>query len=174
MSTRRTTISAAPELVGSIVDNLVGEAGLEVKARAYRTANELQNQLNKTLRGDRHGRRYKVPGTYARQKDTGDLKFRKARNGRYYTASAPGEPPANRTGAFRLSWHRRIYAEELAGHNFNVHGITESDLRIGKHLLGQILEEGTGRMAPRPYKQRTIDAAMPKVRRIYSESYFGR
>lgn len=174
MSTRTTTISAAPEAIRGVVSDLVGEAGQEVKARAYRTANELQNQLNNVMRGDRHGRRYKVPGTYARQKDTGELRFRKARNGRYYTASAPGEPPAVRTGAFRLSWHRRTYAEELAGHEFNVHGVTESDLRVGKHLLGNILEEGTDRMAPRPYKQRVIDAAMPKIRKIYNEPYFRR
>lgn len=174
MSTRRTTIHAASGAVRGLVSDLVGEAGLEVKARAYRTANELQNQLNNVMRGERSGRRYKVPGTYARQKDTGELRFRKARNGRYYTASAPGEPPAVRTGAFRLSWHRRTYAEELAGHEFNVHGVTESDLRVGKHLLGNILEDGTDRMAPRPYKQRVIDAAMPKIRKIYTEPYFRR
>ena len=171
MSTRTTTISAAPQVLSSVVSDLVGEAGREVKARAFRTSNELQNQLNNVMRGERHGRRYKVPGTYKRQKDpvTG-----KMRNGVYYTASAPGEPPAVRTGAFRASWHRRTYAEELDGHNFNVHGVTESDLHVGKHLLGDILDEGTGRMAPRPYKQRVIDAAMPKIQKIYTEPYFRR
>lgn len=195
MSTRRTTINAAPETLRSVVSDLSSEAGREVKARAYRTANELQNQLNNVLRGERSGRRYIIPGT-------GRMTYRKGKRQavgisydhvnkkakliygnpdatakityKYYTASAPGEPPAIRTGAFRLSWHRRTYAEQLDGQNFNVHGVTESDLRVGKHLLGEILEEGTDRMAPRPYKQRVIDAAMPKVQRIYNEPYFRR
>lgn len=173
MSTHTTTIGAAAEAVSGIVDSLVSEAGQEAKARASRTADELQNQLNNVLRDDRHGRRYKVPGTYGWQKDpvTGRM-----RNGVYYTASAPGEPPANRTGAFRTSWHRRTYAEELGDNNFNVHGVTESDLKVGKkgHLLGNILEDGTPRMAPRPYKQRVIDAAMPKIRQIYNDPYIRR
>lgn len=195
MSKRRVTINAAAGAVRGIVSDLVGEAGQEVKARAYRTANELQNQLNNVMRGERSGRRYIIPGT-------GRMTYRKGKRQavglsydhvnkkaklvygnpdatakiayKYYTASAPGEPPAIRTGAFRLSWHRRTYAEQIDGQNFNVHGVTESDLRVGKHLLGNILEEGTGRMAPRPYKQRVIDAAMPKVKKIYSEPYFRR
>ena len=166
-----TTIEAAPEALNSVVSSLVGQVGQEVKARAYRTANELQNQANHVLRGERSGRRYKKPGTYRRQRDPVSGKMR---NGVYYTASAPGEPPANRTGAFRGSWHRKVYAQDLDGHNFNVRGVTESDLKVGtkrKYLLGDLLEDGTPTMKPRPYKQRVIDRAMPKVLRIYHEPY---
>lgn len=76
-----------------------------------------------------------------------------------------------RTGAFRASWHRKVYTEELEGENFNVRGVTESSLRVGKYLLGELLDEGTEHMAPRPYRQRAAKAAMPKVLRIYSAPY---
>ena len=83
------------------------------------------------------GRRYKVPGTYRRQRDpvTGQMK-----NGRYYTASAPGEPPAVRTGIFRLSWQPEahvVYGSYISR--------IASDVRTddGNHLLGEVLENGT-------------------------------
>lgn len=166
---RRTTIEAAPGEIRDVVDGLAGHVGIEVRARAYRTANELQNQVNYVLRGQRHGRRYKIPGSYKRQMDKASGKMR---NGRYYTASAPGEPPAVRTGAFRASWHRGTSATSLDGHNVDVKGFTESRLRAGKYLLGELLENGTGRMAPRPYKARVVERALPKVQRIYREPYF--
>lgn len=170
MSEHRATIITAQAALGRAVDNLVDQAGVEVRRRAYQTANELQNALNYVLRGQRHGRRYIIPGTgqmhYNRKSHTAKITYKR------YIASAPGEPPAIRTGAFRMSWHRRTFAEELEGRNFNVHGVTESDLRASGKLLGRMLEEGTARMAPRPYQQRTIDRAMPRVMQIYRSPYF--
>lgn len=180
--TIKVTLDEAPDAIRTLVSDLVNQAGQEVKSRGVRTANELRTASNHVLRGQRHGRRYKVPGTYRLQMDkvTG-----KKRHGRYYTASAPGEPPAVRTGAFRLGWKQRSYADELGGGQCNVHGVIENDQRTGnsmsgngisaqsgKYLLGEILEEGTKRMAPRPYKQKVIDRAMPKVIKIYKEPYF--
>ena len=42
----------------------------------------------------------------------------------------------------------------------------------GRYLLGQILEGGTGRMAPRPYQDRILEDALPKIMDIYSRAYF--
>lgn len=169
-STIHVTIKGAPDAIQALVSELVGQIGDEVKSRGFRTANELKTAANHVLSGQRHGRRYKVPGTYKRQRDrvTG-----KMRNGRYYTASAPGEPPAVRTGVFRMGWKQRTYAEDLGGGECNVRGIIESDQMAGRHLLGEILEHGRkdGRMAPRPYKQRVVDRALPKVIQIYNEPY---
>ena len=170
MSAYRVTLEGAPEAIRSAVAGLVTQAGQEVKSRGVRTANELKNASNHVLSGQRHGRRYKVPGTYGkrrRDKSTGRM-----RSGVYYTASAPGEPPAVRTGAFRMGWKQRAYSEDLGGGECNVRGVIESSQRAGKYLLGELLEEGTKRMAPRPYKQRVIDRALPKVIRIYKEPYF--
>lgn len=147
-------------------DQLTEEIVHQMESRAVRAANELRNASQLVLRGQRHGRRYKVPGTYATQKDrvTG-----KVRRGRYYTASAPGEAPALRTGAFRLSWrptsmvNGKSYLSRI-----------ESDLQTenGGHTLGEILEEGTSRMEPRPYQDRILEEAKGPILRIYNEPYF--
>ena len=137
----------------------------QMESRAVRASYELYNSSQLILRGQRSGRRYKIPGTYKRQRDPSDGKMK---NGRYYTASAPGEPPAVRTGAFRMSWQpsaRKVYGVYFSR--------IESDLRVdnGKHNLGQILEEGTRRMAPRPFEERIIKHAENRINRIYSEPY---
>lgn len=171
MSAYRVTLEDAPEAIRAAVADLVTQAGQEVKSRGVRTANELKNASNHVLSGQRHGRRYKIPGTYRLQTDksTG-----KKRYGRYYTASAPGEPPAVRTGVFRMGWRSKSYAEDLGGGECNVRGVIENNQKVNGHLLGAILEEGTrdGRIAPRPYKQRIIDRALPRVIKIYKEPYF--
>lgn len=136
----------------------------QMESRAVRASYELYNSAQLVLRGQRHGRRYKVPGTYRRQRDkvTGKIK-----RGRYYTASAPGEAPAVRTGAFRMSWQpsaRRVYGVYFSK--------IESDLPADNGMnLGNILEEGTSRMAPRPYEERIIKGAENRINAIYSEPY---
>ena len=85
----------------AIAQRVSNEIRQEMERRSYLAANELRNAAMQVLRGQRSGRRYKVPGTYRRQRDKTDGKMK---NGRYYTASAPGEPPAVRTGVFRNSW----------------------------------------------------------------------
>ena len=171
MSVRRVTLSAAPGAIDASVQEAVEKIGLEVQSRAFRAANELKSASNHVLRGQRSGRRYKLPGTYGRQKDKATGKMR---NGRYYTASAPGEPPAVRFGHFRESWERKTFVDNQAGKDFHVHGVIESGLRVGKqsqYILGDLLEDGTDRMAARPYKQAVIDRALPRVQRIYDAPY---
>lgn len=138
----------------------------QMERRSYLVANELRNSAMQVLRGQRSGRRYKVPGTFRRQRDKTDGKIKR---GRYYTASAPGEPPAVRTGAFRNSWQasaRVVYGSYLSRIESN---ITTED---GKYTLGEILEEGTSRMAPRPYEEEILEKTKPKILRIYDEPYF--
>ena len=189
--------TVTPEQLSStiekIVDEKVQQAGWEAESRAYRVSNELTNATAKVLSGQRSGRRYIVPGT-------GRVKYNKGKRQKvgisydyvnhkasyvyghpnatakitykHYTASAPGEPPAVRTGAFRMSWKRRTYVDGRSGNDRTIHGVTESDLRVGKYLLGELLENGTSKIAPRPYKQKVIDMAYPKVLKIYREPYF--
>lgn len=149
-----------------IAKTITVEVTHQMERRSYLAANELRNAAQLVLRGQRSGRRYKVPGTYKRQRDKTDGKMK---NGRYYTASAPGEPPAVRTGAFRMSWQPT--ARVVMGSYISR---IESDIRTenGQHTLGQILEDGTSRMAPRPYKDRILEKAEPGIVKIYSEPYF--
>ena len=52
------------------------------------------------------------------------------------------------------------------------HGVIENDQKVGSSLLGEMLENGTKRMAPRPYKQKVVSRALPQVIKIYNEPYF--
>lgn len=149
-----------------VAKTVTTEVRHQMESRSYQAANELRNSALMVLRGQRSGRRYKVPGTYKRQRDkvTG-----KMRNGRYYTASAPGEPPAVRLGHFRLSWQPEAHV--VFGSYISR---ISSDLRTdnGRYNLGEILEEGTDRMAPRPHHDRILEHAEPKIFRIYDKPYF--
>lgn len=149
-----------------IAKTVTTEVQHQMERRSYLAANELRNSALLVLRGQRSGRRYKIPGTHRRQRDkaTGKMK-----NGRYYTASAPGEPPAVRTGTFRNSW--QPVAQKVFGSYISR---IESEARTdnGRHNLGEILENGTGRMKPRPYHDKILEKAEPKIVRIYDEPYF--
>lgn len=136
----------------AIVGHITGQIRHEMERRTYLAANVLRNDSLDVLRGQRSGRRYRVPGTK-----------------RYYSASAPGEPPAVRTGAFRLSWQPKA---RIDGDTY-VSSI-ESNVKVGKggYLLGDLLENGTSRMAPRPYKERILKKSEPTIAHIYSKPYF--
>jgi hypothetical protein len=130
-----------------IAEKTVKEIQDEMESRAYRGANELRNSALLVLRGQRSGRSYRVPGTKRR-----------------YTASAPGEPPAVRTGTFRNSWQPRTYA---FGDSY--FSIIDSEV-----FYADWLENGTpgGQMAPRPHHERILKDAEPKIQKIYDEPYF--
>lgn len=136
-------------VIGKTVNSTLNGITAKVTSAAYKSSSELRNSLLHVVRGQRSGRRYRIPHTK-----------------RFYTASAPGEPPAVRTGMFRLSWYTNVRIERN-GKTLRVVSAIESNMKAGKYLLGDILEDGTSKMAPRPYKQKVIDRAMPKIMAIY-------
>lgn len=146
---------SASQVIGKTVATTLEGLEKEVSHRAYRASNELRNASLYILRGTRSGKVYRVPNT-----------------GKTYKASAPGEPPAVRTGVFRLSWGTHVHVEKDGVHFRAVFSI-ESKERAGGKLLGEMLENGTGKMAPRPYKQKIIDRALPKIKEIYQKPYKG-
>lgn len=146
---------AFEDVAAKVMQNI----SFEVMSRASRVSNELTNATAFVLRGSRSGRRYLIPGTR-----------------RHYTASAPGEPPAVRTGEYRASFKPKEEFEAHGGNDFTAHSRTESDLMVGKggkYNLGRILEEGAPRanIAPRPHAQKIVERAMPNVLRIYKKPY---
>lgn len=134
-----------------IVQEIAEEIKHQMERRAYLGANELRNAELQVMRGQGGGRRYRVPGTK-----------------KYYQASAPGQPPAVRTGAFRNSWQPTAYI----GFGSYISRIESSLMVSGKYNLGQLLEGGTSKMAPRPYQDRILTKAEPNIVRIYSQPYF--
>ena len=146
----------AADVIVSAVEVTVKDIRSSVQNRAYKASNELRNASLFVLRGKRSGRIYRVPSTQ-----------------RTYQASAPGEAPAVRTGAFRNSWRTNVHVEKQGAVTRAIAAI-ESSERAGGRLLGEMLENGTGKMKPRPYKQKIIDRALPRIREIYNQSYKGR
>lgn len=127
----------------------------QMGSRGYRAANELRNASQIVLRGQRSGRRYLIPGTK-----------------KYYTASAPGEPPAVRTGTFRRSWQRKSEVIKSTDYEATIVPQIYNRTMVNGYYLGKILEDGNGKIAPRPHHQKIKDMALPKVLNIFKEHYF--
>ena len=127
------------------VDETVRQLNLEARSRARRAVNVLRNSATKVLAGERSGKTGRIPNT-----------------GASYTMSAPGEPPAVRTGNLRRNWRQYVLAgESMSG--------TRITARIKSDMpYSEFLEQGTGKMAARPYKQKVRAGAMPKIHQIYS------
>lgn len=123
----------------------IRETDTKAKSCAVKAANQLRNAALSVLRGQRHGRHYKKPGTKT-----------------YYTASAPGEPPAVRTGMLRMSWGMKAVGDGKGNYTAGIY----TDVPYAEYL-----DEGTpsGKIAPRPFKQKIIDIARPKVVQIFSQ-----
>ena len=143
----------ASGIIGKTIQTTLKAAEKEVSHRTYRAANELRNSALYVLRGSRGGRTYRIPNT-----------------GATYKASVPGQPPAVRTGAFRLSWGTHVHVEK-SGVHFRAVAAIESGERAGGYLLGELLENGTSKMAPRPYKEKIKAKAMPKIKQIYAAPF---
>ena len=119
--------------------------GQTASQRMLEAVNVVRNQALETLSGNRTGRTYKVPGT-----------------GRTYTASAPGEPPAQASGELRQSVKVAVVAEEK-----RLIGLAGSD---SKHAAP--LEFGTRNMAARPWLRISFEKVLPKIKEILSRRWF--
>lgn len=130
------------------VDDTVKKVNREAVSRGMRAVNAIRNAELEVLSGKRSGRVYRKPHTKS-----------------HYTASAPGEPPARRTGNLRLNWNGTVESSST-GSGLLVTAVLESQERYSTYL-----ENGTRRMAPRPFKQPISEKAMPEIERIYHEKY---
>ena len=170
-------IHATPEKYGSVITSevveIVKNCADQLESRGFRAANELRNAAMEVLSGPRSGRQYKIPGTYSKRKRR-DKNTHRFRSGVYYTASAPGEPPANRLGHFREGWQQKVEVTDN-GPDKIVHSMIENNQKVGKkgYLLGEILENGTddGRISPRPYQDAIKQKADGQIKRIFHEPY---
>ena len=143
-----TTPKKASARLKIAVDDTVKKVNKEAASRGVRAVNAIRNAELEVLRGKRSGRIYRKPHSKAR-----------------YTASAPGEPPARRTGNLRLNWNGTVESSST-GSGIKVSAVLESQERYSAYL-----ENGTRRMAPRPFKQPISEKAMPEIERIYHEKY---
>lgn len=141
---------SAGSAIRATVTGQVININRKVVSRGVRTVNALRNAELNVLKGQRSGKRYRKPFT---KKAT-------------YTASAPGEPPARRTGSLRLHWNGNVKSRNTSGRGVAIIAELES-----QETYAACLEEGTSRMAARPFVERIKKEAEPEIKRIFSEPY---
>ena len=137
------TISEASGAIQVHVAKVTQNVKRQIVSRGMRAANELRNAEQDTLNGAGHGRVYYKP------------------HGGKYTASAPGEVPARRLGDLRRDWEPKTQSS-----NNGVTAYIESAMPYADYL-----EHGTKKMAARPYVEKIKTRALPKIVKIYSETY---
>lgn len=140
------------ESISGATAAIISRIKAQMIPRGFQAAQQLYNSTQIVLSGTRSGRVYGIPNT-----------------GRHYTASAPGEAPAVRTGMFRASFRPTVSVENNGG--LTIHSQAKSGLSVGGYVLGTLLDDGTARMAARPFKEKVMDRAAPEIRRIYSAPY---
>lgn len=128
--------------IAGISTKVLNQVNAELPARAAAASQKLRNASLEVLRGQRSGRTYKITG------------------GGTYTASAPGEPPAVRTGRLRNSWRPVQYG---ANHQ---NPAIESNVPYTGYM-----ENGTSKISPRPFEQKIVDMAKPEIESIYSKPF---
>lgn len=144
------------ELRWKFVEDLMGNTreiakiNRQVVARGVRAVNAMRNAELEVLKGQRSGRTYRKPHSKAT-----------------YTASAPGEPPARRTGNLRMHWNGQVKSEgSTAGGGVQIIAELESQEKYAGYL-----ENGTKKMAARPFVDKIKEKATPEIEKIYKEPY---
>lgn len=140
---------SAGERVKIAVQDQVKKINQQVVSRGVRAVNAIRNSELEVLKGQRSGRVYRKPHSRAT-----------------YTASAPGEPPARRTGNLRMHWNGQVKSEGASGGGVSIVAELESQESYAGYL-----ENGTSKMAARPFKEKIKEKAVPEIQRIYSEPY---
>lgn len=136
-------------VIRATVKDQVAEINRKVISRGVRAVNAIRNAELEVLKGQRSGRVYRKP-------------HRKAT----YTASAPGEPPARRTGNLRMHWNGQVKSEGATNGGVSIVAELESQEQYAGYL-----ENGTSKMAARPFTEKIKEKALPEIERIYNEPY---
>lgn len=139
---------SAGSVVRATVKGQVTEINRKVVSRGVRAVNAIRNAELEVLKGQRSGRKYRKP--YSRAT---------------YTASAPGEPPARRTGNLRMHWNGQVKSDNASNGGVAIIAELESQEKYADYL-----ENGKG-MARRPFVEEIKKKAQPEIERIYSEPY---
>lgn len=140
---------SAGSAIRATVKGQVTEINRKVVSRGVRAVNAIRNAELEVLKGQRSGRVYRKPHSRAT-----------------YTASAPGEPPARRTGNLRMHWNGQVKSEGASDGGVAIIAELESQESYAGYL-----ENGTSKMAARPFTEKIKEEARPEIERIYSEPY---
>ncbi|MEH2960076.1 hypothetical protein [Candidatus Merdisoma sp. JLR.KK006] len=145
-----TQIGNVGSAVRATIKGQMEDVNRKVLSRGVRAVNALRNAELEVLKGQRSGKVYRKPFT---KRAT-------------YVASAPGEPPARQTGNLRLHWNGQVKRGNTSGNGIEVLAELES-----QEEYASMLENGTSKMAPRPFAEQIKEKAMPEIKKIYSEPF---
>lgn len=140
---------SAGSAIRAIIKEQVTNINRKVVSRGVRAVNAIRNAELEVLKGQRSGRVYRKPYSKAT-----------------YTASAPGEPPARRTGNLRMHWNGQVKSENASGGGVAIVAELESQESYAGYL-----DEGTAKMAARPFSEKIKEKALPEIEKIYKEPY---
>ena len=148
-------VNTAGRMVQAKVSEMTKDINRQVASRATRAVNELRNAELDVLKGQRSGRVYRR------------YPFKTK-----YTASAPGEPPARRTGSLRLHWTGTVETRPK-GSGMEVTAVLERGEKNAAPLEygATYSKRAHYTMAPRPFHDRIVERAKPKILQIYEASY---
>lgn len=141
---------SAGRAICATVKEQVKDINRKVISRGVRAVNAIRNAELEVLKGQRNGRVYRKPYTKHAT----------------YTASAPGEPPARRTGNLRMHWNGQVKSENSSSGGIAIVAELESQESYAGYL-----DNGTPKMAARPFKEKIKEKATPEIQKIYSEPY---
>lgn len=146
-------MGTSPESAGvalrAKVKDIKADINRKMASRGTRAVNALRNAELDVLKGQRSGKKYRKPHT---KKAT-------------YIASAPGEPPARRTGNLRLHWSGDVASQKNSNGGTTLTVALESQEKYAYYL-----ENGKG-MDARPFVEKIQEKAKPEVEKIFSEPY---
>lgn len=140
---------SAGSSIRATVKDQITNINRKVVSRGVRAVNAIRNAELEVLKGQRSGKVYRKPYSKAT-----------------YTASAPGEPPARRTGNLRMHWNGQVKSENASGGGVAIVAELESQESYAGYL-----DEGTAKMAARPFSERIKEKALPEIEKIYKEPY---
>lgn len=140
---------SAGSAIRATVKEQVTNINRKVVSRGVRAVNAIRNAELEVLKGQRSGRVYRKPFSRAT-----------------YTASAPGEPPARRTGNLRMHWNGQVKSENASSGGVAIVAELESQESYAGYL-----DSGTPKMAARPFVEKIKEKATPEIQKIYSEPY---
>ena len=156
-------LGSAGRAVRATIQGQVEEINRQVLSRGVSAVNALRNAELEVLNGQRSGKVYRKPYTGSLTKE--ERKKRKYKPPTY-RASAPGEPPARRTGNLRLHWNGQVKKGAASGNGIEVIAELES-----QEEYASMLENGTEKMAPGPFVEQIKEKAMPEIEKIYGEPF---
>ena len=136
--------------IRATIKGQVEELNRKVLSRGVRAVNAMRNAELEVLKGQRSGRKYRKPETKSAR----------------YTASAPGEAPARRSGNLRMHWNGQVKSAGKSTGGIQIIAELESQEKYAGYL-----DKGTGKMAARPFVERIKEKAMPEIKKIYQEPY---